>query len=125
MLASANAVATIAVRDLDRATDFYRDTLGLKPVETGEEGVAGFKSGDSSVLVYQSQFAGTNQATSATWIVGDRLDEIVEGLRGRGVRFEHYDLPETTRQGDIHVSGKTKVAWLKDPDGNILSLVNG
>lgn len=39
--------------------------------------------------------------------------------------FEHYDLPGTTRQGDIHAAGNTRVAWLKDPDGNILSLVNG
>ena len=39
--------------------------------------------------------------------------------------FEHYDLPGTTRRGDIHEAGSTRVAWFKDPDGNILSLVNG
>jgi hypothetical protein len=39
------------------------------------------------------------------------------------VTFEHYDLPNMTRQGDLHVAGAMKVAWFKDPDGNIFSLV--
>ena len=39
--------------------------------------------------------------------------------------FEHYDFPGTTLKGDIHEAGNVRVAWLKDPDGNILSLVNG
>ena len=54
------------------------------------------------------------------------LDAIVRDLRkAKGVTFEHYDLPDTRREGDVHVSGETRVAWFKDPDGNILSLVNG
>lgn len=125
MLNQKDAVATIAVRSLAKAREFYEKTLGLTPVETAEEGVTGFKSGGSSVLVYESQFAGTNKATAATWIVGSDLDAIVDTLRSRGVTFEHYDLPGTTRKGDIHEAGNTRVAWLKDPDGNILSLVNG
>jgi len=40
------------------------------------------------------------------------------------VTFERYDLPGTTREGDVHVTGELKVAWFKDPDGNIHSLVN-
>jgi len=39
--------------------------------------------------------------------------------------FERYDLPNTTREGDVHVAGKNRVAWFKDPEGNILSVVNG
>ena len=84
-----------------------------------------YRSGSSTILVYQSRFAGTNKATAATWLVGDALEAIVRALTTKGVVFEHYDLPETTRQGDVHVSGKTRVAWFKDPDGNILSIVNG
>ena len=45
-------------------------------------------------------------------------------LKAKGVRFEHYDLPGTKREGDVHVTGDMKVAWFKDPDGNILSVVN-
>jgi hypothetical protein len=48
----------------------------------------------------------------------------VKSLKARGVVFERYDLPETTRQSDIHVSGNVKAAWFKDPDGNILALVS-
>ena len=57
--------------------------------------------------------------------MGDSLDAIVRALTAKGVAFEHYDFPGTTRQGHVHVSGKTRVAWFKDPDGNILSIVNG
>lgn len=125
MLNSKDALATIAVRSVDTARRFYGDVLGLTIEEQAEEGVFGLKSGATSILVYESEFAGTNKATTATWIVGTDLDAIVETLRSRGVTFEHYDFPGTTRKGDIHESGDVRVAWLKDPDGNILSLVNG
>jgi hypothetical protein len=74
--------------------------------------------------VYKSQYAGTNKATAVTWTVGEELDDIVRALKGKGVRFEHYDLPGMTRKGDVHVAGEMKAAWFKDPDGNILSLVS-
>jgi catechol 2,3-dioxygenase-like lactoylglutathione lyase family enzyme len=125
MLKDANVMATVAVKDLAAARAFYVDKLGLEPADASEPGVMPLRSGDATLLVYESQFAGTNRATAATWSVGDELESIVSGLKARGVPFEHYDLPDTTRQGDIHVSGQTRVAWCKDPDGNILSLVNG
>ena len=53
------------------------------------------------------------------------IETEVEALKARGVTFEHYDLPELTREGDLYVGGDMKVAWFKDPDGNILSLVSG
>jgi hypothetical protein len=49
---------------------------------------------------------------------------VVEDLRGKGVTFEHYDLPDTTREGDIHVIGDMRGVWFKDPDENIIGLVN-
>jgi hypothetical protein len=73
--------------------------------------------------VYRSRFAGTNQATALTWAVDD-VEEVVRTLKAKGVEFEHYDLPETRREGDLHISGEITVAWFKDPDGNILSVVN-
>jgi catechol 2,3-dioxygenase-like lactoylglutathione lyase family enzyme len=125
VLSSTNAVATIAVKDIAVARKFYEDRLGLELSGTEGEGVRSYRSGSSTILVYESRFAGTNQATAATWIVGDELEAIVRALKAKGVAFEHYDLPDTTWQGDVHVSGKTRVAWFKDPDGNILSIVNG
>jgi catechol 2,3-dioxygenase-like lactoylglutathione lyase family enzyme len=125
VLGSTNAAATIAVKDIAVARRFYEDKLGLELSGTEGEGARAYRSGSSTILVYESRFAGTNQATAATWIVGDELEAIVRALKAKGVAFEHYDLPDTTRQGDVHVSGKTRVAWFKDPDGNILSIVNG
>jgi hypothetical protein len=73
-------------------------------------------------VVYESEFAGTNKATSATWGVGDELETIVQTLKKAGVKFEHYDLPGLRREGDIHVAGEFRAAWFKDPDGNILHI---
>ena len=125
MLNSKDALATIAVKSVAAARRFYGDVLGLTVEDTHEEGVLSLKSGRTSIMVYESEFAGTNQATAATWIVGNDLDSIVATLKERGVSFEHYDFPNTTLKGDIHETESTRVAWLKDPEGNILALVNG
>ena len=124
MLGDRDAAATLAVSDLDRARAFYEGTLGLTPAMENPGAVL-YRSGGSIVLVYPSAYAGTNQATSASWAVGDDFDAIVDGLRGKGVAFERYDdLPDTTREGDVHLMGEFKSAWFKDPDGNILNLTN-
>ena len=122
MLSDKDVNATIAVKDLKAAKEFYEGTLGLQVVVNMEPGGIVHKSGRSQLLVYASQYAGTNKATAATWVVGDALDSVVQTLKAKGVAFEHYDLPETTRQGDVHVSGDLRIAWLKDPDGNTLAL---
>jgi catechol 2,3-dioxygenase-like lactoylglutathione lyase family enzyme len=124
LLGNRNAVANLAVRNLEVARRFYEDTLGLAPVDEEDDEVIVFKSGDSIVNVYRSQYAGTNEATAVTWTVGDDIEDIVRTLRDKGVTFEHYDMPGIKRDGDIHVGGDMKVAWFKDPDGNILNLVN-
>lgn len=124
MLNGKSPTATVAVRDLAVARDFYEKTLGLAPEPTGEPGVLFYRSGGAALLVYPSDHAGTNQATAVTWSVGGDLEDIIEALRGRGVTFEHYDMPDTRRKGDVHVAGNTRVAWFRDPDGNIHALVS-
>jgi len=121
MLSDKDAVATVAVKSLESARNFYEQTLGLTKIMENEE-VLAFKSGRSTLFVYRSQYSGTNKATAVTW-VADEVEDIVKTLKGRGVSFEHYDLPNMTRQGDLHVAGTMKAAWFKDPDGNIFSLV--
>jgi catechol 2,3-dioxygenase-like lactoylglutathione lyase family enzyme len=125
MLSEKDAMVTIAVKDLDAAGRFYEETLGLKPARDAQPGSLVYKGGSGTIFVYQSTFAGTNQATAVTWIVGKDLEKIVDELRAKGVRFEHYDLPDTTREGDVHVTGGNKLAWFKDPDGNIHGLASG
>jgi predicted enzyme related to lactoylglutathione lyase len=124
MLADKDAIATVAVKDLKAAKKFYGDTLGLKLTPVPEPEVLNYKSGNSTVLVYKSQFAGTNKATSVTWIVDD-VEGTVKDLRARGIAFEHYDFPGMTRKGDVHIAGKSKAAWFKDPEGNTLAVVSG
>jgi catechol 2,3-dioxygenase-like lactoylglutathione lyase family enzyme len=124
MLGSRDVTATIAVRDIDRARRFYEETLGLKRVPTGEPDTLVFRSGSSTILVYQSEYAGSNQATALTWVVGDDLEKEAAALKAKGVVFGRYDLPGTTRKGDVHVSDGTRAAWFMDADGNILALVS-
>jgi catechol 2,3-dioxygenase-like lactoylglutathione lyase family enzyme len=124
MLSDKNTAANIAVKDLEIAKRFYQDVLGLQLIDSGLPDVFIFESGNSKIIVYKSQYAGTNKATSMTWIVGDNIEEVVQALKAKGITFEHYDIPNTKLEGDIYVDGKMKVAWFKDPDGNILNLVN-
>jgi catechol 2,3-dioxygenase-like lactoylglutathione lyase family enzyme len=123
MLGDNDATATIAVKDIEAARKFYESVVGLTPIPASEPGVLPFKTGNTSILVYQSQFAGTNRATAATWMVDGDLEAVVEALKAKGVKFEHYDFPGMERLGDLHVTGKSRAAWFKDPDGNILALV--
>jgi catechol 2,3-dioxygenase-like lactoylglutathione lyase family enzyme len=124
MLGDYDAVANIAVKNLDIARRFYEGTLGLARVDSEGQDLIVFRSGTTTINVYRSQYAGTNKATAVTWMIGDRVEEVVQALKAKGVTFEHYDMPGLTRKGDIHIGGDMKVAWFKDPDGNILNIVN-
>ncbi|RWH71984.1 VOC family protein [Mesorhizobium sp.] len=124
MLANSNATANIAVKDLERAKAFYEGTLGLSKVDDMGGELIVYKSGDTLINVYHSQFAGTNKATAVTWAVGDQIGAIVKSLKSKGVTFERYDMPGLTLEGDIHVGHGMRVVWFKDPDGNILNLVD-
>jgi catechol 2,3-dioxygenase-like lactoylglutathione lyase family enzyme len=124
MLGKADATPMIAVKDLDRARKFYRETLGLKAVDEQGEEVVTLKSGDTTLNVYRSEFAGTNKATALTFAVDD-IDAEVRELKDKGIFFEHYDVEGLTPKGDIYEGEGMKTAWFKDPDGNILSLFEG
>lgn len=124
MLANHDAQATVAVKSLEAARPFYAEVLGLEPVGGGEPSVQGYRCGGTVVLVYESEFAGTNKATVVTWPLGEAFDEVVAGLRGKGVTFETYDFPDGRVEDGVHIFGDMKVVWFKDPDGNILSCGN-
>jgi len=122
MLGTRNAVANLAVSDLDRARDFYTRTLGLEEVDREGDELFVLKSGDTTINVYRSEYAGTNEATAVTWEVDD-IDGEVAALKGKGIAFEHYDMPDLKQEGDLHIADDFKIAWFKDPDGNILNIV--
>ena len=122
MLKTHDSSAIVAVGDLDRARSFYGDVLGLELAEEGtEEGVLVYRTGATRLVVYQSEFAGTNRANAVVWGVGQELDEIVAELEAKGAAFEHY--PDIGRlEGNVHVADGARLVWLKDPDGNILHI---
>jgi catechol 2,3-dioxygenase-like lactoylglutathione lyase family enzyme len=124
MLADSPVVAVVAVSDLDGARAFYGDTLGLRPSGMDEpDGVLYSCGGDTRLLVYQSGYAGKNEATACSWQVDD-LEGEIDALKAKGIAFEQYDFPGVEREGDIHVTGGLRAAWFKDPEGNILNLVS-
>jgi catechol 2,3-dioxygenase-like lactoylglutathione lyase family enzyme len=122
MLGKADATPMIAVKDIDRAKQFYGDKLGMKPFQEMGGEFFMLKSGDTHLNVYRSEFAGTNKATLLTFDVDD-IDAEVSELKAKGITFEHYDLEGLTPGGDIYRGEGMKTAWFKDPDGNILSLI--
>lgn len=122
MLADIDAQPTLPVKSLTVARPFYETTLGLKPVGPPMPGVQCFQSGRSVLVVYESAMAGGNPGTAVTWPLGDQFDAVVAALKGKGVRFEHYELPGMKLEGDVHVGRGLRLAWLKDPDGNIIHL---
>ena len=82
MLGDKDTIATIAVKDVKVAGKFYEGTLGLKQLPA-TPGVLSYRSGNSTVLVYESQYARTNKATAATWAVGEDVEGVVQTLKDR------------------------------------------
>lgn len=121
MLNQGTVVATIAVKDLAKAQEFYSEVLGLEELDQRLGGVM-YASGDGKLFVYESEYAGTNKATAVSWQVSD-IEPAIRDLKERGIEFEHYDnIPGMTRVGDLHVMGNSKAVWFKDPDGNIMNV---
>ncbi len=115
--------ATLPASDLERAKDWYSRVLQIEPVETSEDGSYWFELEGIRFLVYESRFAGTNQATAAAIGVDD-VETAVAEFRSRGAVIEEYDLGEDFRtvNGILTTPAGTKLAWMKDSEGNILGL---
>ena len=123
MLKDIDSAAIVAVKDISRARDFYQNKLGLELTQ-GDDNVLSFKTGKTALVVYVSDFAGTNKANAVVWGVGDQIDAIVADLAAKGITFEHYPDMGLDYKDGIHSAGDFKAVWLKDPDGNILHLNN-
>ena len=115
--------ASAAVSDVQRARRFYEGVLGLVPgTDTGDN--VGYPcAGDTQINVYLSPNAGSAAFTIAGFAVDD-IETVVAQLTEQGVTFEQYDEPPivTDPHGIAHFEGDAKVAYFKDPDGNILSV---
>jgi catechol 2,3-dioxygenase-like lactoylglutathione lyase family enzyme len=128
MLSDFTPSATVAVKNLKAVRSFYEGILGFKPIGSTLRGAQAFKVSGATVVIYESQFAGTNRATAVTWTLGEHFDDMVKELDAKGVPFEHYELPGIVLEGHVHAARDgepSRVAWFKDPDGNLHNLNNG
>ncbi len=122
MLKNAPVVPYIPSCDIPRARRFYEDKVGLVARQESEGGVVYECGAGSWIFLYQSAGAGTSKASQAFWQVEDIEAEVAE-LKLRGVVFEHYDLPGISTINGIAEAGHSKAAWFRDPDGNIMALI--
>lgn len=124
MLTDSKCVATLATKDIAAARAFYADKLGLEPVADDKDALGFILPDGSSLMVYARPRHVAPENTSATFVVADVETEAAD-LRRRGVSLLDYDLPDLglkTVDG-ISSGGGGKAAWFKDPDNNILSIM--
>ncbi len=121
MLGKYEAAATIPVRDLSRARQWYSEKLGFEPEEVEPEG-ATYRSGCGYFSLYPSEFVGTAKHTLMGWRTDD-LDREMREMRAKGIRFEEYDMPGIKTVNGVAKLGNERGAWFKDLDGNILSII--
>ena len=125
MFESISFQVTLPASDIERAKAWYEATLGLQPAEEGEFGVAWYDTGGVRFMLYESEFAGTNKATAASLTAPD-FDGAMELLRTRGAVFDHVEFGEfKTVDGVLALPDGRKAAWVKDSEGNILSITSG
>jgi predicted enzyme related to lactoylglutathione lyase len=125
MLADSKAFSGFAVDDLQRARQFYEETLGLKTTVMDEEnGVMALNhAGDRETIVYVKPDYVPATFTVLNFPVDD-IDAAVDALSDRGVSFERYDDFPQDEKGVMREGGPL-IAWFKDPAGNTLSVMQG
>jgi catechol 2,3-dioxygenase-like lactoylglutathione lyase family enzyme len=119
---NASVMPVIAVDDLERATTFYSDTLGLNVRRLGDDpNSAVVEVGDSDrLLLYKSSYK-RGETTAAAFLVDD-VEGTVSKLRSRGVKFEEYDFPGLKTNDGVAVIGDLHSAWFKDSEGNTIAV---
>ena len=122
MLQKSPMYAYIPVKDVARARQFYEQKVGMKPKQEIAGGVVYEFAEHTACFMYPTPNAGTSRASQAFWQVEDIEREVAE-LKKRGVDFEDYDAPGMKTRDGIALAGGAKSAWFKDPDGNIMALI--
>ena len=124
MLADSKAFSGFAVDDLQKARTFYEETLGLKVSIVDEQNglMVLHLAGDRDTLVYHKPDFVPATYTILNFPVGD-IDQAVDELAARGVRFERYDGFGQDEKGISRAGGGPYIAWFKDPAGNVLSVL--
>ncbi len=128
MLADNTPIAVAPTTDMGRARAFYEGVLGFAGGEEEPDGGVRYRSGSSFVMVYPSEFAGTNKATAMSFdLAAEDFDDEATRLRAAGVTFDTFDMdyPGATWQDGVLSMGEARAAWFRDPDGNIIAMATG
>ena len=123
MIGANLVVPTIPVSDLDRAREFYRDTLGLTLLWENPASIRFGCGGGSELSVFRRPSTQTEH-TLAHFEVTD-IEAVVAELEAKGVGFVDYDEGPLKTTGHIAQIGPARGAWFRDPDGNTLGLRQG
>jgi predicted enzyme related to lactoylglutathione lyase len=119
-LSQARVAPTIPASDMDRAKRFYGDTLGLKSTMENPAGVMYECGGGTGIFVYPTDQAGANPATYLSFDVDD-LEATMADLKAKGIAIESYEgLTDANGIADFGEGGRG--FWIKDSEGNILSV---
>jgi catechol 2,3-dioxygenase-like lactoylglutathione lyase family enzyme len=122
MLSEHTPTTTLATANPQLSREFYEGVLGFEPKEEAGGGIF-YQAGSGSFFVYESSFAGTNQATSMTFELSpDEFDQEIGALRQAGVTFDTFEMQGIEWDGDVAVFDEMRSVWFKDPDGNILNV---
>jgi catechol 2,3-dioxygenase-like lactoylglutathione lyase family enzyme len=123
VLTDSPAFSGFSVDDLDKARRFYEETLGLRVVEVPEMGglLRLHLGGGAEVLVYAKPNHTPASFTVLNFPVPD-VEQAVDQLTARGVRFERYENPPTDAKGIMRAGGPL-IAWFTDPAGNVFSVI--
>jgi catechol 2,3-dioxygenase-like lactoylglutathione lyase family enzyme len=126
MLGSARLVANLGSGDIDRTVEFYEGKLGLPLIERRElmpgRPEALFDANGAVICFEGGGPPKPGPNPLIVWEVDD-IERTIAGLRDRGVEFEDYDLPGLKTEGGIASIAGLKASWFKDPDGNVLGLL--
>ena len=123
MLGSMDIIAFVPTRNREKARPFYEKTLGLSFVSDDQFALVFEANGVMVRVVDVSSVAGFAPApfTILGWSVGD-IGKIVKGLGKKGIKFERFPGMQQDLLGVWSSPSGAKVAWFKDPDGNVLSV---
>lgn len=121
MLGDYSIHVVLLSRDLAETRAFYHGQLGLEILDESDDAIT-FRSGSTLLAVTRSTTGTADEQTQAGWYVDDLEAELSE-LRRRGVEIEEYDLPGLKTVEGIADIGFARAAWIVDPHGNALGIL--
>ncbi|MGC1414459.1 MAG: VOC family protein [Candidatus Acidiferrum sp.] len=120
MLASMRMVGFLLTKDYDKARAFYEGKLGFEFVSQDQFALV-VRAGENTIRIVKIPTFTPLQSTVLGWEVDD-IETIVDWLAKRGVVSEKYPFVQDKERGIWMAPGGSKVAWFKDPDGNVLGV---